>query len=108
MANLAQSLSIIQAGGNPHTGSFSGVMAGLREACVLMMEGFQQAYLDVKVVVQKMIEEATVHDRAFTTKAAKDLDLWTSALQPIFDTDGVTEADMETRWACPAYQAGAQ
>ena len=64
-----------------------------------MTEGFQQACLDVEVVVQKTIEEATAHDQAFTAKAAKDLDLWTSALQSLFDTDKVSEADMETRWA---------
>ena len=95
MADLAQSLAVTLAGGNPHTGSFSGVMARLKEACGLMTDGFQQACLDVEVVVWKMIEDATAHNRAFTTKAAQDLDLWTSALQPIFDTDRVTDADME-------------
>ena len=64
-----------------------------------MMEGFQQACLDVEVVVRKTIENATAHDWAFTDKAAQDLDLWTSALWPIFDTDRVTEADMETQQA---------
>ena len=49
-----------------------------------------------------MIQEATVHDRAFTAKAAKDLDLWTSTLQPLFDTDEVSEADMET-WQAHAW-----
>ena len=43
-----------------------------------------------------MIQEATAHDRVFTAKAAKDLDLWTSTLQLLFDTDEVSEADMET------------
>ena len=37
----AQALAIAQAGGDPLTGSFSSVMAGLREACGLMTEGFQ-------------------------------------------------------------------
>ena len=53
--------------------------------------------LDVEVVVQTMLVEATSHDRAFAAKATKDLDLWTSALQPLFDTDAVPEAEMETR-----------
>ena len=99
MADFAQSLATTQAGGNPHTGSFSGVMARLKEACGLMMEGFQQACVDIEVVVRKTIEDASAHDWAFSAKAAQDLDLWTSALRPIFDTDGVTEADMETQWA---------
>ena len=99
MTYLAQSRAVTQARGNPHAGSFSSVMTGLRKACGLMSEGFRQACLDVEVVVQKTIEEATAHDRAFTAKAAKDLDLWTSALQQLFNTDEVTEADMETQWA---------
>ena len=99
MAYLTQSLAMTQAGGNPHAGSFSGVMTRLRKACRLMTEGFWQACLDVEVVVQKTIEEATAHDWAFTAKAAKDLDLWTLALQLLFDTDEVSEANMETRRA---------
>ena len=69
MADLVQSVAVTKAGGNPHTGSFSGVMTGLREACRLMTEGFQQVCLDVEVVVQKTIQEATAHDQAFTAKA---------------------------------------
>ena len=43
--------------------------------------------------------EAMAHDRAFATKAAKDLDLWTSALQLLFNTNAVMEAEMEIRCA---------
>ena len=89
MADLAQSLAVNEARGNPHARSFSGVMTGLRQACGLMTEGFQEVCLGVEVVVQKTLQEATAHDQAFTAKAAKDLDLWTSALQPLFDTDNV-------------------
>ena len=64
-----------------------------------MSEGFQEACLDVKVVVETTLAEAMAHDRAVATKAVKDLDLWTSALQPLFDTDAVPEAEMETRCA---------
>ena len=96
MTYLAQSLAVSGAGGNPDIGAFSGVMTALRKACGLMSEGFQEACLDVEVVVQTMLAEATAHNRAFATKAAKDLDLWTSALQPLFDTDAVPEAEMET------------
>ena len=102
MTYLAQSLAVSSAGGNPNVGAFSGIMTGLRKACGLMSEGFQQACLDVEVVVQKMLAEATAHDWAFAAKAAKaakDLDLWTSALQPLFDTDPVTDAEMEIRRA---------
>ena len=97
MTYLAQSLAMAHAGGNPDTGAFSSVMTGLRKACGLMSEELRQACLDVEVVVQKTLAEAMAHDRAFTTKATKDLDLWTSALQLLFDTDEIMEADMETR-----------
>ena len=99
MTYLAQSLAVSSAGGNPDKGAFSSVMTALRKACGLMSEGFQEACLDVEVVVQVMLAEAMSHDRAFAAKAAKDLDLWTSALQPLFDTNAVPEAEMETQCA---------
>ena len=95
MTYLAQSLAVSSTGGNPDIGAFSGVMTALRKACGLMSEGFWEACLDVEVVVQMSLAEATAHDQAFAAKAAKDLDLWTSALQPLFNTDAVTEAEME-------------
>ena len=97
MADLAQTLAISQAGGNPQAGAFSSVMTGLQEACGLMFQGFQEAWYGIEVVVQKTLLEATAQDRAFTAKAAKDLDLLTSALQPLFDIDNISEADMEAR-----------
>ena len=97
MTELAQSLAVTQAGANPNAGAFSGVMTGLRQACGIMMEDFREACLGVEVVVQKALLEVTAHDWAFTAKAAQDLDLWTSAFQPIFDNDDVSEADMEAR-----------
>ena len=98
MTYLAQSLAMSSAGGNPDMGAFSSIMTTLRKACGLMSEGFWEACLDVEVVVQKTLAEVMAHDRAFAAKAAKDLDLWTSALQPLFDTDTVTDAEMEIRW----------
>ena len=97
MTELAQPLAVTQAGANPNAGAFSGVMTRLRQACGIMMEDFWEACLGVEVVVQKALLEATAHDWAFTTKAAQDWDLWTSALQPIFDNDDISEADMEAR-----------
>ena len=97
MTKLAQSMAVIHARGNPNARAFSSVMTGLRQACGIMMEGFQEACLGVEVVVQKALLEATTHDRAFTAKATQDLDLWTSALQPLFDNDDVLEADMEAQ-----------
>ena len=97
MTYLAQSLAVSGAGCNSDIGAFSSVMTALRKACGLMSEGFQEECLDVKVVVQTMLAEAMPHDQAFAAKAAKDLDLWTSALQPLFDTDAVPEAEMETQ-----------
>ena len=60
-----------------------------------MSEGFREACLDVEMVVQTTLVEATAHDWAFAARAAKDLDLWTSALQLLFDTNAVAEAKME-------------
>ena len=99
VAKLGQSLAITQAGGNPNARAFSCVMTGLRQACGLMMEGFREACLGIEVVVQKALLEAIAHDRAFATKAAQDLDLWTSALQPLFDDDDISETDMEAQQA---------
>ena len=99
MAELAQSLAVTQTRGNPNARAFSGVMTGLRQACGIMMEGFREACLGVEVVVQKTLLEATAHDRAFAAKAAQDLDLWTSALQPLFDNDDISETDMEAQQA---------
>ena len=103
MADLTQSLAMTQAGGNPHAGAFSGIMEGLKEACGLMTKGFQQACLDVEVVVQKTLEDATEHNQAFTAKAAQDLDLWTAALWLVLDSDRVSDAEMET-WQKHAQQ----
>ena len=94
LASLTQFLAITQAGGDPNTGSLPSVMVRLRETCGLMTQGFHQAGLDVEVVVRKMIQDAMAHDWALTTKATQDLDLWTSALWPILDSEGVSEADM--------------
>ena len=44
---------------------------------------------------QTTLAEAMAHDWAFAARATKDLDLWTSALQLLFDTDTVTEAKTE-------------
>ena len=71
MTYLAQSLAVSSAGGNPDIGAFSGVMTALRKACGLISEGFQEACLDVEVVVQTTLAEATSHDRAFAAKATK-------------------------------------
>ena len=108
MTYLAQSLAVSSAGGNPDIGAFSGVMTALRKACGLMSEGFQEACLDVEVVVQTTLVEAMAHDWAFAAKAAKDLDLWTSALQPLFNTDAVPEAEMEIRCTHAHYRASDQ
>ena len=99
MADLVQSLVVAQARGNPQAGAFSSVMTRLRQAFGLMTQGFQEACLGVEIVVQKSLLEATAHNPTCTAKATKDLDLWTAALQLLFDTDNVSEADMEARRA---------
>ena len=47
--------------------------------------------------MQKTLEEATKLNREFTTMAAQDLYLWTTALWPVLDSTGVSAADMEVR-----------
>ena len=51
----------------------------------------------MEVVVQKMLGDATAHNRMFTAKAAQDLDLWTASLWPVLDSEGVPAAEME-KW----------
>ena len=85
------------AGGNPHAYSFTSVIEGLKEVCDLMMTGFQHACLDVEVIVQKTLEEATRINCDFTVAAAQDLDKWATALRPVLDNAGVSDSDMEAR-----------
>ena len=77
-------------------GTHSAIMEGLKVACGLMTEGLQQACLDVEVIVQKMLEDTTAHDWVFTKKAAQDLDLWTTVLQPVLHSDRASATEMET------------
>ena len=72
--------TVAHAGGNPHAYSFTGIIEGLKEVCSLMTTGFQHACLDVEVIVQKTLEEATRLNRNFTVAAAQDLDKWAAAL----------------------------
>ena len=96
MACLAQSLAVTQATSNPHASAFSGIMEGLKVACRLMTKGFQQACLDMEVVVQKTLEDNMALDQAFTEKATQDLNLWAAALWPVLDSDRVSATEMET------------
>ena len=86
-----------QAGGNPHTISFTSIMEGLKEVCDLMMTGFQHACLDVEAVVQRTLEEATQLNHNFTMAAAQDLDKWAAALRLVLDNAGVSDTNMEMR-----------
>ena len=63
-----------------------------------MTEGFQKACLDVEVVVQKMLQDDTTHDWAFSEKDAQDLDLWTAALLLVLENNEVPAAEREKRW----------
>ena len=87
----------VQAGGYPHTYSFAGVMDGLKEVCSIMTTGFQHACLDVEAIVHRSLEGATQLNRNLTEAAAKDLDTWASALQPVLNSTGVLDTDMEVR-----------
>ena len=85
--------------------AFAGVMEGQKITCELMTQGFQQACLDIKYLVQKTMEEARAHDWAFTQVDTEDLDLWTAVLGTVLKCAGVPVAKMEERWAY-AWQTG--
>ena len=85
------------AGGNLHAYSFTGIIEGLKEVCGLMTTGFQRACLDIEVIMQKTLEEATQLNRDFTMAAAQDLDKWAAALRPVLDNAGVSDSNMEAR-----------
>ena len=87
----------VQAGSHPHTYSFAGVMDGLKEVCSIMTTGFQHACLDVEAIVHRLLEGATQLNQNLTEAAAQDLDTWASALQPVLDSAGVSDTDMEAR-----------
>ena len=89
--------TMTHARGNPHANSFISIIEGLKEVCSMMTTGFQQAYLDIEAIVQKMLEEATQLNRDFTVAAAQDLDKWAAALRPVLDNAGVSDSDMEAR-----------
>ena len=88
----------IQSNDQPNTYPFTGVMNGLKEVCRIMTTGFQHACLDVEKIVHKSLEGATQLNRNITEAAAQDLNTWASALQPVLDSAGVSDADMEARW----------
>ena len=87
----------VQAGGHPHTYSFTRVMDGLKEVCSIMMTGFQRACLDVEAIVHRLLEGATQLNRNLTETATQDLDTWASPLQPVLNSAGVSDTDMEAR-----------
>ena len=77
--------------------SIAGVMAGLKEVCNIMTTGFQRACLDVETIVHRSLEGATQLNRRLAETASQDLNTWASALEPVFDSAGVSDADMEAR-----------
>ena len=88
----------VQTSGHPHTYSFASVMDGLKEVCSIMMTRFQHACLDVEAIVHRSLEGATQLNWNLTEAATQDLDTWASALQPVFDSAGVSATNMEARW----------
>ena len=76
---------------------FAGVMNGLKEVCSIMTTGFQCACLDVETIVHKLLEGATQLNQNITEAATQDLNTWASALQPVLDSAGVSDTDMEAR-----------
>ena len=89
--------SAIQTSDQPPAHSIAGVMAGLKEVCNIMTTGFQRACLDVETIVHRSLEGATQLNRRLAKTASQDLNTWASALQPVLDNAGVSDADMEAR-----------
>ena len=81
----------------PDANSIAGVMAGLKEVCNIMTTGFQRACLNVETIVHQSLEGATQLNRRLAEAASQDLNTWASALQPVLDSAGVSDADMEVR-----------
>ena len=81
----------------PDANSITGVMAGLKEVCNIMTTGFQHACLDIETIVHQSLEGATQLNRRLAEAASQDLNTWASALQPVLDIAGVSDADMEVR-----------
>ena len=82
----------------PNASSIAGVMAGLKEVCNIMTTRFQHACLDIETIVHRSLEGATQLNRRLAKAASQDLNTWASALQPVLDSAGVSDADMEARW----------
>ena len=89
--------SAIQTSDEPPAHSIVGVMAGLKEVCNIMTTGFQCACLNIETIVHQSLEGATQLNRRLPETASQDLNTWASALQPVLDSAGVSDADMEAR-----------
>ena len=89
--------SAIQTSDQPPAHSIAGVMAGLKEVCNIMTTWFQRACLNVETMVHWSLEGATQLNRRLAETASQDLSTWASALQPVLDNAGVSDADMEAR-----------
>ena len=89
--------SAAQTNDGPDANSIAGVMAGLKEVCNIMTTGFQHACLNVETIVHWSLEGATQLNRRLAEAASQDLNTWASALQPVLDSAGVSDADMEAR-----------
>ena len=90
--------SAIQTSDQSHAYSIAGVMASSKEVCNIMTTGFQRACLDIEIIVHQSLEGATQLNRTLVETASQDLITWASALQPVLDNAGVSDADMEARW----------
>ena len=86
-----------QTNDRPGVNSIAGVMAGLKEVCDIMTTGFQRACLDMETIVHQSLEGATQLNRRLAEAASQDLNTWASALQPVLDSAGVSDVDMEAR-----------
>ena len=89
--------SATQTNDRPDANSIPGVMAGLKEVCSIMATGFQRACLNVETIVHRSLEGATQLNRRLAEAASQDLNTWASALQPVLDSVGVSDANMEAR-----------
>ena len=99
VAGLSLATISVQISSTSHLNTFSGVLQGLKLMCESMTQGFEQACLDVKHIMGKVVEKATAHDWEIVWSASADLDNWTATIKPVLECEGVPEAEMQKRKA---------
>ena len=95
MARLALATTLVQIRSTSHKDAFSGVLQGLKLTCESMNKGFEQACLDIKHIIGKVVAVAMAHDWEFVRLVTADLDTWMAAIKLVLECEGVLEAEIQ-------------